>query len=47
MANRLILSIGKVDEEILLLSIIIQRHYKEITFDIIRIAIYYIILGIP
>ena len=30
-----------------LLPIAIKRYYKEILFDIIRMVIYYIILGIP
>ena len=47
MANRLILLIGRIDEEILLLLIAIQRYYKEIIFNVVRIATYYIILGIP
>ncbi len=38
---------GSVDEEITSLLFIIQRHYKEMSFDIIRIATYYIILGMP
>ena len=46
-ADGLILSIGRVDEETASLPVTIQRYYKEITFDVIRIATYYVILGIP
>ncbi len=38
---------GSVDEEITSLPFIIQRYYKEMSFDIIGIATYYIILGMP
>ncbi len=38
---------GSVDEKITSLPFVIQRYYKEMSFDIIRIATYYIILGMP
>ncbi len=38
---------GSVDEETTSLPFIIQRHYKEMSFDIIGMATYYIILGMP
>ncbi len=38
---------GSVDEETTSLLFIIQRHYKEMSFDIIGMATYYIILGMP
>ena len=41
------LSTGRVDEETTSLPVTIQRHHKEITFDVIRIATYYVILGMP
>ncbi len=47
MADGLKLLTGSIDEEITSLPFIIQRYYKEMTFDIIRMATYYIILGIP
>ncbi len=47
MANGLKLLIGSIDKEITSLLFIIQRYYKEISFNIIRIATYYIILGMP
>jgi len=47
MANGLKLLTGSIDEEITSLLFIIQCYYKEMSFNIIRIATYYIILGIP
>jgi len=47
MADGLKLSTGSIDKEITSLPFIIQRHYKEMSFDIIRMATYYIILGMP
>ena len=47
MADGLILSTGRVDEETTSLPVAIQRYYKEITFDVVGIATYYVILGMP
>ena len=47
MADGLSLLIGSVAEETTSLLFIIQRYYKEMSFDIVRIATYYIILGMP
>ena len=41
------LSIGRVDEETTSLPVTIQRHHKEITFNIVGMATYHVILGIP
>ena len=41
------LSTGRIDEETHSLPVIIQRHHEEITFNIVRMATYYIILGMP
>jgi len=38
---------GSINEEITSLPFIIQRHYKEISFNIIGMATYHIILGMP
>jgi hypothetical protein len=38
---------GSIDEEITSLPFIIQRHHKEISFDIIGMATHHIILGMP
>ncbi len=38
---------GSVDKETTSLLFIIQRHYKEMSFDVIGIATYHIILGMP
>jgi len=46
-ADGLTLLTGRIDEEIHSLPVIIQRHYKELTFDVIRITTYYIILRMP
>ncbi len=46
-ADGLTLLKGSVDEETTSLLFVIQRYYKEMSFDIIRIATYYIILGMP
>jgi len=47
MADGLELSIGSVGEETTSLYLVIQRHYKEISLDVVRIATHHIILGIP
>ena len=47
MADGLILLTGRVDEETASLLVTIQRHHKEITFDVIRMATYHVILGMP
>ena len=47
MANGSDLSSGNVNRETIPLDIIIQQHHEEITFDIVRVANHYIILGIP
>ncbi len=47
MADGLELLIGSIGEETTSLYLIIQRHRKEISLDVVRIATYYIILGIP
>jgi len=41
------LLIGRIDEETHSLPVIIRRHHEELTFDVVRIATHYIILGIP
>ncbi len=46
-ADGLELLIGSISEETTSLYLIIQRHRKEISLDIVRIATYHIILGIP
>jgi len=46
-ADGLELLIGSISEETTSLYLIIQRHRKEISLDIVRIATYYIILGMP
>ena len=38
---------GDVNRETIPLDIAFQRYYKEVTFNIVRMANYYIILGIP
>ena len=38
---------GKINTETIGLPIIIRKYYKEITFDIIGLANYHIVLGIP
>ncbi len=38
---------GSVDEETTSLLFIIQRHYKEMSFNIVGMATYHIILGMP
>jgi len=38
---------GSVDEETTSLPFTIQRHYKEMSFDVIGMATHYIILGMP
>jgi len=38
---------GSVDEETTSLLFIIQRHYKEMSFNIIGMATHHIILGMP
>jgi len=47
MADGLKLSTGSIDEEITSLPFVIQRYYEEMSFNIIRIATYYIILSMP
>jgi len=47
MADGLELSIGSVGEETTSLHLVIQRYRKEISLDVVRIATYYIILGMP
>ena len=47
MADGSDLSSGNVNRETIPLDVTIQQHHKEITFDIVRVANYYIILGIP
>ncbi len=47
MADGSTLLTGSVDEETTSLPFVIQRYYKEMSFDIIGIATYYIILGMP
>ena len=46
-ADGSILSTGRVDEETTSLPVTIQRYHKEITFDVVRIATYHVILGMP
>ncbi len=46
-ADGLTLLIGRINEEIHLLPVIIRRYHEELTFDIVRITTYYIILGMP
>ena len=41
------LSSGNVNRETIPLDVAIQQHHEEITFDVIRMANHYIILGIP
>ena len=47
MADGSDLSSGNVNRETIPLDIAIQQHHEEITFDIVRVANHYIILGIP
>ena len=47
MANGSDLLSGNVNRETILLDVTIQQYHKEITFDIVRVANHYIILGIP
>jgi len=47
MADGLELSTGSVGEETTLLHLAIQRHHKEISLNVVRIATYYIILRMP
>ena len=47
MADGLILSTGRVDEETASLPVTIQRYHKEITFDVVGIATHHVILGMP
>ncbi len=47
MADGLELLTGSIGEETTSLYLIIQRHRKEISLDVVRIATYYIILGMP
>ncbi len=47
MADGLKLLTGSIDEEITSLPFVIQRHYKEMSFDVIRMATHHIILGMP
>ena len=37
----------RVDRETKLLSIAIQRHHEELTFDIVKMATHDIVLGMP
>jgi len=47
MADGLTLLKGSVDEETTSLPFVIQRHYKEMSFNIIGMATHHIILGMP
>ncbi len=47
MADGLELLTGSIGEETTLLYLVIQRHRKEISLDVVRIATYHIILRIP
>ena len=47
MANGSNLSSRHINREMIPLDVAIQRHYKKITFDVVRMANYYIILGAP
>jgi len=47
MADGSTLLIGRIDEEIYSLPVIIRRHHEELTFDVVGMATYYIILGMP
>ena len=38
---------GKIDTETLGLPIAMEKHYKEIIFDVVELANQYIVLGIP
>ena len=42
-----ILKSGKVDYEIILLLVTIQRHHEIITFNIIKLATHEVIFGLP
>jgi len=47
MADGLELLTGSVSEETTSLYLAIQRHRKEISLDVVRMAAYHIILGMP
>ena len=47
LADGSVFSTGKVEEETRSLPVTIQRHHEEITFDIIGMATYNVILGMP
>ena len=47
MADGSNLSLGDVNRETIPLNIAYQRHHKEITFDVVRMANHHIILGAP
>jgi len=47
MADGLELSIGSVGEETTSLHLTAQRHHEDISLDVVRMATYHIILGMP